>query len=276
MSSNTLRGTVHAVIPDTQIRPGEPIDHLQWIGWYLGEKQPDRMVQLGDWFDMPSLSSHASLKDAEGARLRADIDAGNHAWEVLNDSIIEGADDTETGEWWEEDGSERIYLLGNHEQRLLTWLGNHPSMEGMIGFDSFEHPGWDRYDFLEPVVREGIYYIHYIPGKLNGRPLGGRSVETRLKTVGRSFTHGHQQVFLYGRYEGYGVVMQGLVAGNCYLHDEPYRGATANDEWRGIIMKHHVRDGQYDIKQVSLDSLCRRYVGCRLEDYTPTLLAGER
>ena len=47
----------HLIIPDTQVKPGHPIDHLRWAGQYAVDKKPDGIIHIGDHFDMPSLSS---------------------------------------------------------------------------------------------------------------------------------------------------------------------------------------------------------------------------
>ena len=60
------------------------------------------------------------------------------------------------------------------------------------------------------------------------------------------------------------MIVEGYPHHNCYLHDEDYRGPQSNGEWRGILMKHEVRDGQYDLMEVSLDKLCRKYEGCHV------------
>ncbi|MCI0656860.1 MAG: hypothetical protein L0170_07290, partial [Acidobacteria bacterium] len=36
------------MIPDLQIGPGTPTDHLDWIGKYIVDKRPDFIVQIGD------------------------------------------------------------------------------------------------------------------------------------------------------------------------------------------------------------------------------------
>ena len=33
----------HMVIPDTQVKPDNPIEHLKWAGQYAVEKKPDVM-----------------------------------------------------------------------------------------------------------------------------------------------------------------------------------------------------------------------------------------
>ncbi len=44
--------TTHCVIPDTQIRPGDDLEFLSCIGRFLVKKQPDVIIQIGDWADM--------------------------------------------------------------------------------------------------------------------------------------------------------------------------------------------------------------------------------
>jgi len=93
--------------------------------------------------------------------------------------------------------------------------------------------------------------------------LGGSAL-MRLKTLGHSYTMGHQQVLDYGIRFVNGKSQHALVAGACYLHDEDYKGYQGNAHWRGIIVCHDVVDGSYDPMFISLDYLCRRYEGVSL------------
>lgn len=101
---------------------------------------------------------------------------------------------------------------------------------------------------------------------MNGRPYGGQ-VATRLKTIGTSFTMGHQQTLDYSLRFVNGKSQHGLVAGACYLHDEEYKGPQGNAHWRGIIVKHGVDRGSYNPMMVNLDYLCQRYEGVTLEKF---------
>jgi hypothetical protein len=93
-------------------------------------------------------------------------------------------------------------------------------------------------------------------------------MDTRLKNIGFSFTMGHQQIFMVGeRPLNNGRRIRGLVWGSCYLHDEDYRGFQANGERRGIAVKHEVHDGMYDLMEVSLDFLCRKYEGVHVWEF---------
>jgi hypothetical protein len=253
-------------VPDTQAKPGVPTDHLRWIGQYIVDKQPEVIVHLGDHWDMPSLSSYDKGKKAmEGRRYRADVKAGNDAWALLNaPRELYNAQRRRNGK--KQYKPELHLLRGNHEDRINRATNDDAALDGTIGMHDLESPGWEVHDFLEPVWIDGVCYAHYFYNPMSGRALAGQAA-TRLKTVGHSFTMGHQQTLDYAlRFVG-DRAHHALVAGACYLHDEDYKGPQGNAHWRGIVMCHQVEDGQYDPMFVSLDYLCRRYEGMALADY---------
>ena len=57
------------------------------------------------------------------------------------------------------------------------------------------------------------------------------------------------------------------MSGSYYLHDESYRGPQANNEWRGIVVKNQVLNGNYDIMELSMSYLCRKYEGVELDKF---------
>ena len=248
----------HCFIPDTQIKPGVPIDHLGWIGQYIEEKRPDIVIHAGDHWDMHSLSIYDKGKrKAEGARYQDDIDAGVAAMEYLQD------------QWTY--SPRKVFLCGNHEQRIERHVNANPELYGKLSYDDFclNDLGWEFHDFLKPVCIDGVYYVHFVANPMTGKPWGGQA-HTRLKNVGFSFTMGHQQVKDIAQIDlTNGVTRRALIAGACYLHDEDYKGYQGNHHWRGIIFKHEVKDGNYCLMELSLDYLCRRYEGVSLRKYKP-------
>ena len=255
------------MIPDSQVKPGVPIDHLSWIGRYIvdqfGGKPNVKVIHLGDFWDLPSLSSYdKGKKSMEGRRYMADVEAGNVGMEVLNEALA-------SAKRWKPD----LHLLrGNHENRIERAIEADAQLDGLLTMDDLLSPGWKVHDFLVPVVLDGVTYAHFFYAPMSGRPYGGM-VESRLKTIGFSFTQGHQQTLGYGvRFVG-NRSQHGLVAGSAYLHSEDYRGPQGNHEWRGIIVCHEVRDGSYDPMFVSLDFLCRKYEGKPLAKFRPRVFA---
>ena len=224
-------------------------------GEYIATQEPDVIIHAGDHYDMASLSSYEQRgsKYFEGKRYLADIAAGNEGWERLE----EGLQKRSVPSWT----PRRDYLLGNHEQRIERAVQADPRLEGVIGYEGFnaEKLGWEMHPFLKVVERGGVAFAHYFYNPNTGRAYAG-SVDTMLRNIGFSFAMGHQQGLRYARRElNNGTVQVGLVAGSFYEHNEEYRGHQAQSEWRGLIVMHEVRDGNYDLMQVSLDYLRRKF-----------------
>lgn len=261
----------HLIIPDTQCKPGVPADHLEWVGQYIVDKKPDVIVHLGDHADMESLSSYDRGKlKFEGRRYNEDIRAAHMGWDMIN-GPMEEHNARMREQKMKQYKPEKHILMGNHEERILRAVQDNPVLLGTIGMDDlgYDRYGWTVHPFLEAVEIDGIWYSHFFPNPMTGRPLGG-VLSTRIKNVGFSFTMGHQQgKDLAHRYLANGEAQRGLVVGSCYLHNEDYKGPQGNHHWRGIVMKHEVRDGNYDLMEVSLNYLCRKYTGKTLDEYTP-------
>ena len=260
-----IRQRTHLVIPDTQAKAGVPTDHLHWIGRYILDRRPDVIVHLGDHWDMPSLSEYDRGKiQFEGRRYKEDIQAGNEAFAIITKYIRQYNAHQKLIKH-KQYKPRLVFLLGNHEDRISRAVENNPQLEGVIGHSDLDIEGWEVHDFLEPVWIDGICYSHYFYNPMSGRPYGGQ-VATRLKTIGHTFTMGHQQTLDYAiRFVG-DKSQHGLVAGACYLHDEDYKGPQGNAHWRGVIVKHAVNDGQYNPMFVDLDYLCRKYDGRSLNN----------
>lgn len=248
-----LGTTRHCVIPDVQAKPGVPLDHLRWAGEYIADKKPDVIVCIGDFADMPSLSSYDRGKaSAECKRYQFDIEAAHKAMEILMTPIVK-----------DESYKPRLVLtLGNHEDRITRFGDDNPALNGHVSIKDlgYEAWGWEVVPFKKVIKIDGIAYAHYFYNHNTGKPLSGANLDTRLKTIGMSFTMGHQQGLSVAiRDLADGTRQRGLVCGSFYQHDEDYRGPQANSHWHGIIMKHEVSQGNYDMMEVSLNYLRKRY-----------------
>lgn len=249
----------HLFIPDVQAKEGVSLDHLSWIGQYIVDKKPDVIVQIGDFADMPSLSSYDKGKLAfEGRRYKKDIQAATKAMDILLQPL------REYNEKQRKDHKARynprmVLTLGNHEQRIERAINSQAELEGLISYDDLPYGDWEVFDFLEPVFIDGICYTHYMANPFTGNPYGGMAA-TVLKNVGHSFVVGHaQKLEIATRHLTSGQQQWGIIAGACYLHDEDYKGYQGNLHWRGIIMLHRVKEGSFDPMFVSLDYLRDRY-----------------
>lgn len=265
-------GIVHIVIPDTQVKPGVKTDHLRWIGQYIVDhfagQSNIKIIHLGDHADMPSLSSwDKGKKSMEGRRYLDDIAAANAGWDTLNKPLKDynaKQRATKHSTW----NPKRIITLGNHEDRISRACEGDAQLDGLLTLEHLNYAkhGWEVVPFLKPIKVDGVWYVHFFQNAMTGKPLGGAAA-TRIKTIGTSFTMGHQQLLDYAiRFVG-GKSQHGLVAGACYLHDEDYKGYQGNAHWRGIVVCHDVKDGSYDPMFISLDYLCWRYEGVSLATF---------
>lgn len=255
----------HIVIPDTQVRPGEPTDHLAWAGRWIREHcagERTRIIHLGDHWDMSSLSSYdRGKKSAENRRVREDLEAGNRAFEALDEAM--GSDPL-----WD-----KHFLFGNHEDRINRYVEEHAELAEFLSLDNcVTPPEWQRHGFLEPVELDGVAYAHYFYHPNTGRAYGGENIQTRLKQIGHSFVMGHQQGLAMGMHYAAGRQRFGLVCGSFYQTDEEYKGPQGNAHWRGIVVLNDVEDGSFDPMPLKLDYLCRTYEGHRLADHEGVVL----
>lgn len=251
----------HFVIPDTQVKPGVPLDHLVAAGNYIAEKKPDVIVMLGDFADMESLSSYdVGKKSFEGRRYSADIEAAHQGMFLLSLPILNEIyrqKKNKKKQW-----SPRMVLtLGNHEDRISRVVNLDPKLEGTIRLADLDYNsyGWNTVPFLEPVVIDGIAYCHYFTSGLMGRPV--TTANALLTKKHMSSVMGHVQ----GRQIAYGVRADGkqmtsLFAGGFYQHDEEYLNWQGNKQWKGCWMFHEVNDGSFDEMPLSLNYLMKNYL----------------
>lgn len=258
--AQALKPQKHLVVPDCQIRPDVPLDHLDWIAQYAIDKRPDTIVLIGDWADMASLSSYdVGMKSFEGRRYRDDILAANDGLQKLMAPIERETERREKGHLprWR---PRKVVTLGNHENRINIAIEKDRKLEGLISTNDilFSQFGFEIYPFLQQVSIDGVVYSHYFPSGVMGRPI--TSARALLTKLHQSCFAGHQQ----GRDIAYGKKADGrqltaIICGSCYLHDEAYLNPQTNQHWRGIYMLHEVDDGQYDEMPVSLRFLRERY-----------------
>lgn len=240
-------GRMHLVIPDVQVKEGVPTQHLEWIGNYIYEKKPDVIICIGDFADMPSLSSYDKGKLAgEGRRYIKDMAAVHAAMDKL------------VAPFKKDDYKPEMHLtLGNHEARIIREVEENPRFKGKFSYEDlqYEDYGWRVHDFLKVTEVDGIEYCHYFTSGIMGKPVG--SAAAMLRERQKSCTMGHVQhtdMAIHKKTQNIG-----LFCGIAYLHDEEYLGPQGNSSRRQIIVKHEVENGRYDPMFVSLKFLEKNY-----------------
>jgi hypothetical protein len=248
----------HMFIPDPQVKGGVPIEHLRWAAQYALDQKPDVIVTGQDWWDFPSLNLHErDYADFRTRDLMDDVLSGLHAWDLFMEIL---RSDKGYNPWI-------IFQLGNHDSRFYRQFRydrkNERALPGPKWFIK-RTPGVEMSELEEVVCIDGVYYSHYFTNPYTSRALGGTALH-KLNKLKFSYTQGHcQGKDIAEQYLAHGGVIRGVVAGSFYQHDEEYKGPQGNNHWRGLIYKHEVGDGCYDLMEVSMDFLRRRYGGKRV------------
>lgn len=238
----------HFIVPDTQIQHDVPLHHLSAAGKLINDRQPKKVIILGDWWDMASLSSYegAGSKSVEGKRIQKDIDIGNKGMDMFMKEI--------------KYNPEIHFIMGNHEKRIGTAINTNPKLDGLLSYDLLDIPG-TCHKFLKIVTLEGVAYSHYFANPMTGKPVGG-AIQSMLKNLGFSFIQGHKQCFNYDRRDlTNGLVQHGMIAGAFHIHNEHYKGEQGSNHWRGLVHLHDVKDGDYDHETISMNRLLKTYGG---------------
>jgi hypothetical protein len=249
----------HFILPDVQAKPGQDFTFLRKIGEYVIEKQPEKIICLGDFADMPSLSSYdVGKKSFEGRRYTLDIQAATDAMEAFLAPIVNYNFKAKKNK--EKQYKPEMHLtLGNHEQRIERAINNDPKLDGLISYSDLDYEGWGWkvYPFLDVVVIDGIAYSHYFTSGLMGRP--ATSANAQLNKTHMSCISGHQQGLQIATGKtGEGKLIHSIIAGSCYEHDEDYLGRQGNNHWRGALMLNDVNNGDFDIMPLRLKYLVER------------------
>ena len=240
-----------AYIPDTQVKDGISLDHLTWCGKYLAEKEPDVIVQGGDFADLPSLSDYdKGKKSYEGRRYRKDVDAAHRGMDRLLNPMLKKRHYK----------PRRILTLGNHEERILRAIESDAKLDGTIGLQDLQYKeaGWQVVPYLKPIKVGGVHFAHYFPSGVMGRPC--TTARKIISTYHTSCVAGHQQgldVAYADKADGGRITA--IIAGSFYQHSEKYLTPLGNQHWRGIVILHQVRNGSFDPMFVSMDYLKRKF-----------------
>jgi hypothetical protein len=246
------------VLPDVQAKPGNDFSFLTSIGNYILAKQPDVIVNIGDFADMESLSTYdRGLKSFEGRSYQKDIWAAREAMDALLTPIYEynkRAKQNKNKQY----KPRMVLTLGNHENRINRAINEDRKLDGLISTDDLPYQDWEVFPFLEVVVIEGIAFSHYFTSGVMNKAIC--TAQALLTKQHMSCVAGHQQgrqIAFGKRADGKG--MTSLIIGSCYEHEEDYLGSQGNQHWRGLYVLHNVYEGTFDEMAVPLKYIVENY-----------------
>lgn len=248
-------GKTHVILGDPHATPDWNNKRFTWFGNLIKDIKPDTVICIGDWADMPSLCTYdKGTKGYEGRRYKKDLEAVIDAQEKFFKPIKEAKKKL----------PRFVMLIGNHEHRIDRAISHDAAqLDGIISLDDLQYRdyGWEVVDYegSTPGVIDvdGVSYSHYFTSGVMNRSISGTYPAAALiNKQYTSCTMGHSHVFDHTiRTDANGRHIHGLVCG--VGTDEPmsYAGAANKLWWRGVVIKHDVTDGQYDLETVSMSRL---------------------
>lgn len=251
-------GQTHLIIPDTHATPGKHNERAVYAGRLAAELKPDVIVFIGDAWDMASLSSYDKNKrSAEGRRYNEDIAAGldfqDKFWAQVKKT--------------KRKLPRRVFLIGNHEQRIERASELNPELYGTISYEDL-----DLDHYFDDVVHyngntpgviniNGVSYSHYFVSGVLSRPIGGQHPAYSLVTKKlTSCTQGHSHIYdLNIGTAADGSKVMGLVAGVYQDYLSSYAGEAQKLWTSGVTVKRNVEGGMYEPQFISLETLRKTY-----------------
>ena len=260
-----MMGAKHLVVPDAHAKAGVDQRRFEWLGRIIMEERPDKIIIIGDWADMPSLSSYDKGKRSfEGRRYKHDIQAANEALALTFNPLIEYNERMKATK--NKQYKPDIHVcLGNHENRINRATQLDSMLEGTISTEDiqFIEYGCIVHPFLEEVEIDGVHYSHYFVSGVMAKPIGGEHPATMLLTKQhKSCTAGHSHLADWSqRKQVGGNHIMGCVVGCYFEHHEEYVPPSVNSMWwRGLVIKDNVVDGCYDPRFISMNTIKKNFL----------------
>lgn len=244
----------HLIIGDSHADPDVPNDRYRWLGKMVADLRPDVVIDIGDWADMPSLSSYDKGKRSfEGRRYWKDVDAAKDARERFRNELAKCRSYK----------PELISTEGNHENRIDRATDDTPALDGLISTKDLgaEEYGWKVHKFLVPAVVDGISYVHFAPSGVKVRPIGGmHHASSLIRLCLMPTVVGHSHTFDYAeRTRIDGGKLFAMSVGAYFEHFMPWAGPANSMYWRGIVVIRDVVNGYGSVEKHPIEAIKRRY-----------------
>ena len=257
------------VIPDSHAEPDQDLTRYTLLGrmiCHIFSSVPGKcvVVNIGDWFDMPSLNSfdRPGSRAFEGRRYQHDIEAGLEAQRLMW---------TELEDWNRWRRGKHIldidwhYTLGNHEARITRAIESNPAkLEGVLSLDDLTEGSpvpWTVHPFMTPVFLGGVAFCHYYASGVMGRAIGGENpASSILRKQMTSCVQGHTHTLDWAeRTATSGKKLSALVCGYYGLSEE-WAGPQVNNLWTpGIAVLRDVIDGEFDFEWWSMRRIVKHF-----------------
>jgi len=243
------------VVGDLHFHPGYDNKRADAIGEFAAEELQNAgdegfLVLMGDVSDCVAFNDHGTKLELEGARWQEDIESCHDGLDRLMRPFHRRKRKL----------PHRMVVLGNHENRINRWLAQEPRFEGMMAIDDlgFSRFGFQTHPFGRMANVGGVNFVHHL-GTQTGRAAQITSPTNGIKSIGVSTVVGHSHTSSYTPVYFRDRTIHGIDAG-CAIHKdmgfgEGWSHQTAHKYRRCVWVLDNVNDGDFDFRQVRLDTL---------------------
>ena len=254
----------HMWIPDPQVRPDVPIQHLWWAGYHAATLLPDVIVLGNDWWDFPTLN-YWTRDDAgmDAMDVIGDICSAHHALDVFLDGFIHGCNTRKNVP--DDYDPLFVFLEGNHDWRAKRLFQNDMRLARLFPMpETITRRIFAARDmkvrwvnWKKTITIDSVNYAHAAINPASAKPMGGKA-QSKLTRLKDTYVIGHHVgKDLAEDFTPSGRKIRFVQAGSYYLHDEEYSPCT--NYWRGIIYMHDVKDGYFNLMEIDMEYLWKRY-----------------
>lgn len=260
------------VIGDAHDDPEQPKDRFTALGNLIAAEKPDTIVQIGDFANLDSVTSHDSrnLRLREGKRLIDDIMSLREAYARVMCPMV-AANNSARQRRRKRYTPKMYWLEANHEYRVRSFINENPVLDGMIAETDLAEAskdGWEIVPYKRHAIIDNIVFTHIPIHPKNNQPLSGEYLAKRATDMYTSsvvFGHAHRLLVHPKAYYSFDNAPPNRIMGICVGwygdYKPPYlSGVHASDWWSGLVFLHSYGNGNYDIETRTIQRVKRDYL----------------
>lgn len=225
------------------------------MGKLARERGITHVVQIGDFADFDSVSSHIAADTIQGKL--------NNPYTSDIVSLNRALEDFERG--LGQHSVIKHVTMGNHERRIYLYENSHPQVEGMLTSEleqTFKDRGWSFTPYGEFYFLGAVGFIHCALNRL-GKSYGGKLAESTIANdavfdvvVGHSHVKREHRAPKIGPHKHVTVLNLGCALPMGYTQDYVYHSQLAG-WWFGVNVLT-IQGGQIvGVEAISMDDLMR-------------------
>lgn len=254
------------VIGDAHVDDTQDLSRFTALGRMIVDTQPEYIVIIGDFLSMNCLSDWDRNKRLvmEKKRYQLEIDAGNKALDEMF-RFVEEINRKNRKSKKSAYSPKLIYIMGNHEDRLLRYLEKDPTFLGTVSIEAnlkLKERGFEVIPYKDVWEINGVSFTH-IPISSGGKAISNPTVvQKALKLFSGSVVFGHTHTLDHAAEHRHGSrhLSQALCVGCFFEHVDEYAVGSKTDYWRGLVTLNLYSEGRFDFSTTSMSQLKEKYL----------------